>query len=70
MKFLFVTLKISNIKRIKTKLTTKSISMYKLNKFDARVNIDNSTISKINSQQGSAIDIHSRNINCDNSVSI
>lgn len=36
----------------------------------ARVNIDNSTISKINSQQGSAIDINSTNINCDNSESI
>ena len=36
----------------------------------ARVNIDNSTINKINSQQGSAIDIHSTNINCDNSESI
>ncbi|GIR03970.1 MAG: hypothetical protein CM15mP14_1880 [Rhodospirillaceae bacterium] len=44
MKFLFVTLKISNIKRIKTKLTTKSKSMYKLNKFDARVNIDKTII--------------------------
>ena len=40
MKFLFLMLKISNIKRIKTKLTSKSKSIFKLNKLDARVNID------------------------------
>ena len=36
----------------------------------ARVSIDNSSISKINSQHGSAIDINNAEINCDDSVSV